>query len=155
MENSKSNQHSATNDKVLEAVNQLSDRVDRLADKTDKQFDDVLDVVNIFATETRQEFISIRQEMATKKDLAGFATKDDLAGFATKEDLVDLESKMTTRFVTKDYLDEKLADQTSEIFIRLDRRQDKDRNFKKKLVGIISGHSLISKKESDDLRELI
>jgi len=134
MENSKNNQHSATIDEVLEAVNG-------------------------FADETRQEFINIRQGVAGLE--SRIATKQELAEFrtATKQDLTDLESnlesKMATRFVTKSYLDDKLADQTSEIFLRLGRRQDKDKNFKEKLVGVISGHSLITSTEADDLKELI
>jgi len=125
MENSRNNQHSATIGEVLEAV-------------------------NCFADETRQEFINVRQEMATKQDLADLESR-----MASKEDLADLESKMATRFVTKSYLDDKLADQTSKIFLRLDRRQDKDRSFKENLVGVISGHALITSKETDDLKELI
>lgn len=137
MENSKNNQHSATLDEVNQNVDGLRGLVE-----------DVLVTVNDFADETRQEFINIRQDMATKQELAEFR-------MATKHDLTDLESKMATRFVTKDYLDEKLADQTSEIFLRLGRRQAKDKNFKKKLVGVISGHSLITSTEADDLKELI
>lgn len=160
MENSKNNQHSATLE-VLSALNVLADR-------TDKQFEDVLEAVNYSADETHQEFVKIRQEMATKKDLAEMASKQDLAKMVTRQDLVDLEARMVTgdkidemegrlatKFVTKAYLDDKLADQTSEIFLRLDRRQDKDRNFKEKLVGVISGHSLITPGEASDLKELI
>ncbi|MFA6322830.1 MAG: hypothetical protein WCX71_05185 [Candidatus Buchananbacteria bacterium] len=164
MENSKNNQHSANNE-VLSAVKLLSE-------KTDKQLDEVLEAVNYFANETRQEFISIRQEMATKQDLAELRmeTRQDLAELrmATKQDLAELESRMVTvdkidemesrlatKFVTKAYLDDKLADQTLEIFLRLDKRQDKDKNFKEKLVGVISSHDLITAREANDLKELI
>ena len=126
MENSKNNQHSATIDEVLVAVNG-------------------------FADETRQEFVNIRQ------DIAGMASKQDLAELrmATKQDLADLEPRLATRFVTKTYLDEKLADQTSEIFLRLGRRHNKDRNFKEKLIGVARNHSLITVGEADELKELI
>ena len=82
---------------------------------------------------------TVESRMATKEDLADLesrmATKEDLAnielGINGKQYLADFESKMATRFVTKDYLDDKLADQTVEIFERLDRREEKGRNFRK------------------------
>ncbi len=133
MENSKSNQHSATLDEVKGDVRELKGMIE-----------DVLFSVNEFADETRREFVKAWQVLsgtASKQDLAEMATKQDLAEMASKQDLEDWGSKMATRFVTKSYLDDKLADQTSEIFLRLDRRQDKDRNFKEK--GLASSAAIL------------
>ena len=38
----------------------------------------------------------MREQMATKADLAGMATKADLAGMASKSDLADLEAKINS-----------------------------------------------------------
>ena len=45
------------------------------------------------------ELRQMREDMATKADLAGFATKADLAGFVTKADLANLGREMAEREV--------------------------------------------------------
>ena len=149
-------------------IQEVSDGLNSLAGENEKQFDEILAVVNDFAGQVDGRFAKIEGTMATK-----MATKQDLANLESKmvnleSKMVNLESNMVTvdkmdlmesrlaaKFVTKSYLDDKLADQTSEIFLRLDRRQNKDRSFKENLVGVISGHSLITPKESNKLKELI
>jgi len=146
MENSKNNQHSAMSDEVKGDIRGLKAIVE-----------DVLFSVNEFANETRQEFVKVRRDFAGLE--SRMTTKQDLADLESRMVTVDkmdlMETRLATRFVTKSYLDAKLADQTSEIFLRLNRRQDKDRGFKEKLIGVISGHSLITPRETNDLKELI
>jgi len=126
-----SNQHGATLDGVKGDIRELKGMIE-----------DVLFSVNEFANETRQEFVKVWRKMATKQDLAEFkiATKQNFADLEARMVTVDkfdeMESRLATKFVTKAYLDDKLADQTSEIFSRLDRRQNNDRNFKEKLISL-------------------
>ena len=46
---------------------------------------------------TKVDLANLRDEMATKDDLAQMATKDDLARMATKEDLAALKEQMATK----------------------------------------------------------
>lgn len=42
----------------------------------------------------------------------------------------------------KSYIDDKLADYTSDIFKRLDKKYDKDRQFKNKVVELLRTHNI-------------
>ena len=45
----------------------------------------------------RDDMTTMREQMATKQDLAGMATRRDLEGMATKEDLARLDGRFTER----------------------------------------------------------
>ena len=109
--------------------------------------------------------IYLKDNMATKDDVIALearvstiennmATKDDLraleARMATKDDLKAQE----TRMVSKAYLDDKLADQTAEIFDRIYRQETKDKAFKRELINIFDNHSFCTSSELDRLKEL-
>jgi len=123
--------------------------------------------MNEFATKTEEQFFEIRETMsamATKQDLASLESKVDglesrfdglESQMLTVDKMAEMEGRLATKFVTKVYLDEKLANQTVEIFERLDRRLGKDRDFKETLVGTLSRRSLIDNQEAGNLRELI
>ena len=51
------------------------------------------------------------------------------------------------RHELKDYVDKKLADQTSDIFRRLDRRDQKNIKFKQKVVTVFKDNDLASSKD--------
>src|SRR5690348_5217954 len=109
--------HEPTNGELLAAIQGIGNRLDTHIEATDKRFDatdaridEVLDVMNRFATHVESEFASIRSTMATKTDLAQLEQR--------------LERKMAgleTRVVTKDYLHIKLADLRGE-FVTSRRR---------------------------------
>lgn len=126
------NQHSATNE-VLSAVKILSDKTDKqfsalsdktnkeikaLSSKTDKQFEGVLEAMNDFAGQTEYRFNKLENEVTEIKTI--MATKSDLA-------------KLATRIVTKDYLDDKMADLRGDLVV-LTRKED---TKLKTLVGVL------------------
>lgn len=95
MPNSKAkNQHGATNDEVLKAVNIL-------ADKTDHQFGDIFEVVTFIKDNAvmRDEF------------------NDEISGIKTEI------SGIKTTMVTKDYLDEKMSDLRGDLVVMM-RKED-------------------------------
>ncbi len=83
--------HEPTNGELLTAIQSTNARVD-----------DVLDVINHFANHVESELETIKSTMATKDDLARLEYR--MSGLEKKMDGLE------TRVVTKDYLDNKLAD---------------------------------------------
>ncbi|MBD3311471.1 MAG: hypothetical protein GF349_03175 [Candidatus Magasanikbacteria bacterium] len=55
----------------------------------------------------------------------------------------------------KSYIDDKLADQTSEIFKRLDRSQKREKEFKKKQIELFKQYEIGSKEDIVFLENLI
>jgi hypothetical protein len=85
-----------------------------------KAVQDVLEAINTFSDHTEEHFKKLKQEF--KQDLA----------------------KLETKIVTKDYLDEKLADLRGDLVV-LTRKED--RKFLS-LVGILQNKKIISEAES-------
>jgi hypothetical protein len=164
--NASNNQHSASLNDIYELVSFIKDNVPVREEVATKQ--DLTALRGDFAA-LSGDFTALRGDFAALRgDFAALSGDFTALRAATKQDLTDLESRMVTvdimaemesrlatKFVTKEYLDNKLADQTAEIFERLERRHNKDRNFKEKLVVTLSGHSVINKGEAGDLKELI
>ena len=119
-------------------------------DKLEQNVEDLIETVGY-----------IKDNMATKDELAGVkedlaGVKEDLAG--VKEDLGQLTkhvSGMETRLVTKDYLDEKLANLGAEIGERINRWAEKERKFKEGLIELLERHQIGDAEELSHLRELI
>jgi hypothetical protein len=59
-----------------------------------------------FASAVHQDYLAIRKEMVTKRDLEHFATKVDLRDLATKDDLASMGDRIS---VAKDELKEQIA----------------------------------------------
>ncbi len=120
--------------------------------------------------QTQEILEFLRDNVATKEDIKDMATKDDLAKLeiklgsrmdnlesrmATKEDLIELEGKLKITMVSKAYLDDKLADLTSELGDRIYRKDEKDKAFKKEVIAIFQEHSLCHMEEIERLKELV
>ena len=149
MQNSKAkNQHSATNNEVLKAVNNL-------ANKTDRRFNDIYEVVSfikdnaVMSSEFENKMAKFEGRLNKMENK--MATKEDLAKMASKEDL----EKTECRLVTKSYLDDKLADVVSEIGSRINRVKEKGKVFNQKLVGFLDKHTTFETSEINELKELI
>ncbi len=121
-------QKTLSNQKLLTSIKEL------LADNNQL----ILKSINDFSTEVDQKFSKIdgrlskvESTMVTKKDL-----KEELKVFATKEDL----KKTECRLVTKDYLDDKLADLQADLAV--------DKKIKT-LTNILQHKRVITKKDSN------
>jgi len=57
--------------------------------------------------------------------------------------------------VTKDYLDDKLADLGAEIGARINRRLEREIAFKKELIDSLKRHSVIDQGEIERLEQLV
>ena len=91
-----------------------------------------------------------KSEGATKEDLLKMATKEDL-----KEAIAESEARMETRLVTKAYLDDKLADLTSELGDRIYRHDNKERTFKSELILYLDENRAIKPEQTKRLKELV
>ena len=103
-----------------------------MSDKLDKEptLSDVIEAINTSSTAVAVELHEIKQDIGLlKQDVSGL--KQDVSGLktdmtmvkatmATKEDLKAME----TRLVTKDYLDEKMAEQGANLIL-LTRKEDR------------------------------
>ena len=67
-------------------------------------------------------------------------TKEDLRGELKKE-IAGVEYRL------KDYMDHKFADHTSDMFKRLDKRYEEDRQFKSKVVELFKKHRIGTEKD--------
>ncbi len=93
----------------------------------------------------------------------GFEKKVDkkFEGFEKKMDkkFEGFEKKMNKKFANheynmKTYIDEKLADYTSEIFSRLAKKEKKESDFRKTVVNILKKHNIGTEKELAYLKGL-
>lgn len=81
------------------------------------------------------------------------ATQEDLKGVEKRIDGV--ESRLNEiNYDLKVYIDEKLADYTSDIFKRLDKKDRKDTQFKEKVVELFSKHKIGTPEERAFLKGL-
>lgn len=87
---------------------------------------------------TKQEFNESRQEF-----------NDKMNAFDSR--LIKVEATM----VTKDYLDDKLADLGSEIGARINRLMEKERLFKQEIIDVLKRHSLADEQEITKLESFI
>ena len=92
---------------------------------------------------------------------ANMATKDDIAKLTGRVDKIELNmatkddlAKMETRLVTKSYLDDKLADQATEIGDRINRATEKQKDFNTELVDGIEAHNLFEAERVEKLKSL-
>ena len=73
----------------------------------------------------------------------------------TKKEVGDMIDKKIANLPTKEYLDEKLAKVTADIFERLERRNwSPDRKYKKKVNKVLSRNKLITSIEFRELEAL-
>jgi len=106
-------------------------------------------------------FEFMKDNVATKEDLKGFATKKGLTELEERMNgkmnikIDSLEGKLKTTMVSKAYLDDKLADLSSELGDRIYRKNELDKSFKKEVIIIFKKNSLCNTEEIERLNELI
>lgn len=84
--------------------------------------------------------------LASKEDIKKMASKEDL-----KNGLKDLEDRLTTRLVTKEYLDEKLYKLEEKIMGRVIRERNKFKNALILVIGILRKNQKPTNKEVEAL----
>lgn len=90
--------------------------------------------------------------------LKDYATKSELGELIDRkleEKFEAFEKRLENKFVTKAYLDDKLADLAVEIIDRLERRVDRERKFKFKLVEMFRKDRPASPEDVTELEQLI
>jgi len=124
------NQHSAMK-AVLSAIKKLSDRTDKRFGGIDQRFDEVFEVVNFIKDNavTKAEFNDVKTEVGSLKTEVG-SLKEDVDG-------------IKIRMVTKDYLDDKLADLRGDLVV-MTRKGD---NKLLTLVDVLRGKKVLNNKD--------
>ncbi len=94
-------------------------------------------------------------------DLMDVKINENLGVFKEEinEKFEGFEKKMNKKFANheynmKTYIDEKLADYTSEIFSRLAKKEKKESDFRKTVVNILKKHNIGTEKELAYLKGL-
>ncbi|MFH0988039.1 MAG: hypothetical protein V1763_01570 [Parcubacteria group bacterium] len=103
---------------VLTAVQGLSTKIDNLEKNTDSRFDELLSVINVFADQTERRFESVDARFDGVD-----ARLDKIEG---RVDGVEGRlSHVEGQMVTKDYLDNKLADLRGDLIVALKKEDGK------------------------------
>ncbi|HCC23309.1 TPA: hypothetical protein DF272_03970 [Candidatus Falkowbacteria bacterium] len=125
---------------VLQAVNATTESTNKQFAQIQEQFNDVLQSVNTASELTQKQFDHVQEQFDHVQgqfdQMQGQITEINET-MATKADLADL--------VTKDYLDNKLADLRGDLVV-LTRKED---TKLKKLVDILTTKNLLSPEEKE------
>lgn len=103
----------------------------------------------------REEFNELINEIVIlKSDME--SVKSDME--SVKSDMKSVKSEvgsMQTRIVTKEYLDDKLADLGAEIGSRINRSKERDQSFKILLIDMLKENNLLKSNQIKKLEEAI
>ena len=113
-------------DKKFDLMDKRFDSLETLVKEGQSTLQDLMEVINNFATRVQGEFTEIHTDIA------------------------NIKGQLATRVVTKDYLDEKLLDLKGELF---SRTKKEDRQFTT-LVNILTTKKILTKTEKRRIGEL-
>ncbi len=72
-----------------------------------------------------------------------------------KQENQRFQNRVETNFVTKEYLDNKLADLGAEIGRRINERTEREKKFKHELIAFLRHHIPVGDQELQKLEELV